>query len=180
RGLDVARSHGCAGPLVRGEDVFELRPIDERLVELRILARRIAEDVFHPATDELFGKGGTAGALKRLGASDGGRGPRRRRWCGNGRSRAGLRTRALRIAGTHRRNGGEHRLGGGRRQTSFGQTADETATRNSLRQISGTQLSHCSLLWIRGGGAIDAPQLFRWGTCRLGARRQFAAEVIGH
>ena len=86
RSLDVARSHGGAGPLVRGEDVFELRPVDERLVELRILARGIAEDVFHSAADELFGKGGTAGALKRLDASDRSRGRRRRRWRGDGRS----------------------------------------------------------------------------------------------
>src|SRR5215467_5048613 len=147
RGFDVARSHGGAGSLVRSEDVFELWPVDERLVELRILARGIAEDVFHPAADELFGKGGTTGALKRLDANDRSRGRRGRRWRGGGRSWPGLRTGALRVDGTHRRNRGEHRLGGGRGQTGFGQAADEPAPRNSLRQISGNQLSHCSLPW---------------------------------
>ena len=51
---------------MRGEDVFELRPVDERLVELRVLARRIAEHVFHARGDELLGEGGAAGALKGL------------------------------------------------------------------------------------------------------------------
>ena len=84
RRLDVARRHGGAGPLMRREDVFELRPVDERLVELRILAGRIAEHVFHAAGDELIGKGGAAWALERLHAGDGGR---RRRGCSVPRAR---------------------------------------------------------------------------------------------
>src|SRR5262249_43382054 len=151
--------------------VFELRPVDERLVELRILARGIAEDVFHPAADELFGKGGTAGALKRLDASDGSRGRRPRRWPAGGRGRAGWPARTPRISPAQRRNSGEHRLGGGRAQAGFGQAADETAPRNSPRQISGNQVSHSSLLWIPGRGAINASQSFR---------PEIAAEVIGH
>src|SRR5262249_56475579 len=92
RGLDVARGHRSAGPFMWREDVFELRPVDERLVELRILACGIAEHVFHPARDELFGKGCAAASLKRL-DPDGSRASahlsRRVRWRWSSRSRLG-------------------------------------------------------------------------------------------
>ena len=67
RRLDVAGGHGGAGSFMRREDVFELRAVDQRLVERRILARGIAEHVFHAGGDELVGKGRAAGALERTG-----------------------------------------------------------------------------------------------------------------
>ncbi|HZE46969.1 MAG TPA: hypothetical protein VE087_08830, partial [Xanthobacteraceae bacterium] len=54
-GLHVARGHRGARTLVRREDVLELRAVDERLVELRVLARRVAEYVFDARGDELLG-----------------------------------------------------------------------------------------------------------------------------
>ena len=147
RGFDVARGHGSAGTLVGGEDVFELRPVDERLVELRILARGIAEHVFHATGDELLGKTGAAGALKRLGADGRGR-------CGlgcRGRCRScggcggGLRAGAFGIADRGHR--GEHRLRGSGGQSRLAQAADESAPRHGVRQILGNQLSHCLLPW---------------------------------
>ena len=145
RSLDVARGHRGAGPFVRREDVFELRPVDERLVELRILAGGIAEHILHAAGDELIGEGGAAGALERLDAGDHRRGgsARRRRRCGRGRSRVRLRTGALRVA--DRRHRGQDRLGGGRGQAGLGQAADETAPRYRVRQVLRNQLSHRSL-----------------------------------
>jgi hypothetical protein len=42
--------------------MYQLRPVDQRLVELRVLARRIAEHVFHARGDQLFGEGRAARA----------------------------------------------------------------------------------------------------------------------
>ena len=41
---------------MRREDVLELRPIDERLVEVRVLAGGVAEDVLDARGDELLGE----------------------------------------------------------------------------------------------------------------------------
>jgi hypothetical protein len=65
-GLHVARGHGGPGTFVRREDVLELRAVDERLVEMRVLARRIAEDVLDPRSDELLGEALRAGSLDEL------------------------------------------------------------------------------------------------------------------
>ena len=65
-GLHVARGHGRTRTLVRREDVLELRPVDERLVEMRVLARRVAEDVFDARGDELLGEALGAGPLDEL------------------------------------------------------------------------------------------------------------------
>ena len=55
-GFHVAGGHRGARSLVRREDVLELRPIDERLVEVRVLACRVAEDVFDARGNELLGE----------------------------------------------------------------------------------------------------------------------------
>ena len=100
RGLDVARRHGGARPLVGGQHVFELRPVDQRLVELGILARRIAEHVFHAAGDELLGQGGAAGALERLHPRDRGG---RTAGGGHGRRAAGRVPAPWRCLAAHKR-----------------------------------------------------------------------------
>ncbi len=123
-GLDVARRHRGAGTLVRRQDVFELRAIDERLVELRVLARRIAEHILHARRDQLLGEGGAAVALKSLHRSG-------RRW-------GGLRQRDR----THR---AQHRLGGRHGQARLGQAGHEIAARYALRQIFHHQVSHARL-----------------------------------
>ena len=55
-GFDVAGGHRGAGTLVRREDVLELRTIDERLVEVRVLAGGVAEDVLDARGDQLLGE----------------------------------------------------------------------------------------------------------------------------
>src|SRR5207302_140105 len=65
-GLHVARGHGGPWTLVRREDVLELRAVDERLVEMRVLARRVAEDVPDARGDELLRKALRAGSLDEL------------------------------------------------------------------------------------------------------------------
>ena len=68
-GFHVACGHRGAGSLVRREDVLELRPIDERFVEMRILACRVAEDVFDARGNELLGEVFAARAGERRMAS---------------------------------------------------------------------------------------------------------------
>ena len=121
-GLDVAGRHGGAGPFVRGEDVFELRPVDQCLVELGILARRIAKNVFHARGDELLGESGAAGALERFHRACHGR--RHTGTCTGGRR---CRRRAdLGLA--HRAHRAQHRLGGGHGQAGLRQPGHETAS----------------------------------------------------
>ena len=163
RRLDVAGRHRGAGSFMRREDVFELRPVDERFVELRILAGGIAEHIFDAAGDELIGEGGAAGALERLHAGDDRRGGsarrRRGRGCRRRRRRVGLRTGALRVADRCHR--GQDRLSGGCRQAGLGQAADEPTPRYRMRQVLRDQLSHRSLPQL--SASLDARRIISSG-----------------
>ena len=106
---------------MRREDVFELRPVDERLVELRVLARRVAEDIFHTRGHELFGEAFAAAALDDL--------------------EAFLHAfRALRMRDRHERVEDRTRRRG--REAGGGEPLEEGAPRDRVRQVTRDELSH--------------------------------------
>ena len=145
RRLDVAGGHRRAGTFVRRQDVFELGPVDERVIERRVLAGGIAEHVFHAGGDELVGEGRAAGALYR---------PDRRRWSPVRRSRA-RRPQRRRTGRRRRRRAGlrdadgadrrQHALRGGHGDAGLGEGADELAAGHFLVQIFDDQLAHLGL-----------------------------------
>src|SRR5207247_676620 len=98
-----------------------LRPVDERLVEMRVLARRVAEDVLDARGDELLGEALGAGPLDEPDS-----------------------IRALRASRGHERF--EDRLCRGKREAGGGQSLQEAAPRDRARQVPRDQLSHCGLL----------------------------------
>ena len=93
---------------MRREDVLELRAIDERLVEVRVLAGGVAEDVFDAGRDQLLGEVFAAGAGEHLE--------------GFGR-RAGLDLRERRVGDGVGRSG---------RDSCGDEAADEVAARNRV------------------------------------------------
>ena len=122
RRLDIARGHRGARPLVRREDVFELRSIDQRLIEMRVLARRVAEHVLDAGGDQLLGKALRAGAFDHL---------------------EGAAARRLRLRRRHQRF--DDVLRGAERDAGGGQSFEEGAARDRLRQETRGQISHCLL-----------------------------------
>ncbi len=126
RRLDVTGCHGSARPFVGREDVFELRPVDERLVELGVFARGIAEHVFHAAGDQLLGERGAAGALELLHACDGRR--PRRRGCVVVVRHVRHRGRRIRLGEDGCRDRAEHGLGGRRGEACLGEPVDKAST----------------------------------------------------
>ena len=133
-GLHVAGRHRGARALVRRQDVLELRTIQERVVEVRVLAGRIAEDVLDARGDELLGERLATGTLKQL---DGFRRDRRCTGCLAPRLRSGQGDRADRV---------EDRVRGGGGHAGSHQAAHEIAPRYPVRQQLRDQVSHCGPL----------------------------------
>src|SRR6267378_3556507 len=119
--LHVARGHGGARTLVRREDVLELRAVDERLVEMRVLARRVAEDVPDPRGDELLREALRAGSFDELDS-----------------------IRALCASRGHERL--ENGSGRREREARGGKSLEKTASRDRARQELRHQLSHWGFL----------------------------------
>ena len=132
RGLDVARGHRRARSLVRREDVLELRPVDERLVELRVLARRVAEHVFHA--------GGDAAARRSTAPPV----PSTILIAFDARLRVRDRHQRFedRLRGAERDAGGRHSL------------QESCAARSIARQVARDELSHLDLPAVVRGGEV--------------------------
>ena len=123
RCFHIARSHRRARPLVRREYVFELGPVHQRFVELRILARGIAEYVFHAGGHQLLGHTGAARALKSFYAAE----------------RPG-HTCLLRMCNRYQRL--QHGFRRRRGDTSGGESLQKITPRYRVRQKTCNQFSH--------------------------------------
>src|SRR5205085_7420410 len=89
--------------------------------EMRVLARGIAEHVFHARGDELLGEALAAGSFDHLEARL--------------RALGGLRVR-------HRDQRIEHRLRGGRREARARESLEERPPRNRIAEVPRDELSH--------------------------------------